>query len=417
MTNLRGLVIAGAPDDTLNLGVTALNRSTISAINAIEPGTELTVLDYGRGSGTRTQRIGDAEITWTRRGHRDGRRYWRTDNLATMQAMRRIGLHVGAAAPIKRAAAVLDIGGGDSFADLYGVERFRLIADLRQLVLAIGTPLVLLPQTYGPFVAPAVRAEAQDIVVRSSMAWARDADSYCALRDLVGDDFDERRHREGVDVAFGLPPREPTAPEAAELLAALRPGAVGLNVSGLIYNDPEARERYGHVLDYRKVTNQIVRELLDHGVEQLVLVPHVLAEAGSYERDRTACEQVLETFGNDPRIVIAPDLDADEVKYLIGRLHWFCGTRMHATIAALSSGVPCATVAYSLKARGVFASCSAAHNVADARELADADAVDVVLASYRSADEDRPSIAAAAATLSDAALAQMADIISGIEVR
>ena len=39
---------------------------------------------------------------------------------------------------------------------------------------------------------------------------------------------------------------------------------------------------------------------------------------------------------------------------------------MHATIAALSSGVPCATVAYSLKARGVFASCGMAHAVADA---------------------------------------------------
>ena len=41
---------------------------------------------------------------------------------------------------------------------------------------------------------------------------------------------------------------------------------------------------------------------------------------------------------------------------------------MHSTIAALSSGVATAALAYSLKTRGVFATCGMAEAVVDLRE-------------------------------------------------
>ena len=58
--------------------------------------------------------------------------------------------------------------------------------------------------------------------------------------------------------------------------------------------------------------------------------------------------------------MLSPDLDASEVKWCISKLDWFVGSRMHATIAALSSGVPCAAIAYSRKFRGVFATLGVA---------------------------------------------------------
>ena len=50
---------------------------------------------------------------------------------------------------------------------------------------------------------------------------------------------------------------------------------------------------------------------------------------------------------------------------MIGRLDWFCGTRMHSTIAALSSGTPAAAMAYSPKFQGVFGLCDLGHRVVD----------------------------------------------------
>jgi polysaccharide pyruvyl transferase WcaK-like protein len=50
-------------------------------------------------------------------------------------------------------------------------------------------------------------------------------------------------------------------------------------------------------------------------------------------------------------------------------MDWFCGTRMHSTIAGLSSGVPTAAIAYSDKTLGVFESCGVENQVIDPRQL------------------------------------------------
>ena len=76
-------------------------------------------------------------------------------------------------------------------------------------------------------------------------------------------------------------------------------------------------------------------------------------------------------------------LDACELKWLIAQTDWFCGTRMHATIAALSSGVPTAALAYSLKTRGVFATCAMASAVVDLREQAGPDVLERLLQLWR----------------------------------
>jgi polysaccharide pyruvyl transferase WcaK-like protein len=54
---------------------------------------------------------------------------------------------------------------------------------------------------------------------------------------------------------------------------------------------------------------------------------------------------------------------------VIGQTDWFCGTRMHSCIAALSQGVPTAGIAYSDKALGVFETAGAGDALLDARAL------------------------------------------------
>ena len=280
-------------------------------------------------------------------------------------------------ASIRRAAAVLDISGGDSFTDLYGTARWNLVALPKIISLRVGTPLLLLPQTYGPFANPRRRAEAASIVDRARCAWARDPDGYAALRELLGDRFDPVRHREGVDVAFALPSRPPVGRIASECLpSGSDEVVVGLNVSGLIMNDPDSAARqFGLTIDYPRVVLELSRRLLDDVADRLVLVPHVRG-TGS-ESDDVACQAVAAELAMPDRVsVLPPGLGASETKWYLSQLDWFCGTRMHATIGALSTGVPAAAIAYSLKTKGVFETCDMGHAVVDARSSSNHDVVD-----------------------------------------
>jgi colanic acid/amylovoran biosynthesis protein len=46
-------------------------------------------------------------------------------------------------------------------------------------------------------------------------------------------------------------------------------------------------------------------------------------------------------------------MNATQLKYIISQCRFFIGARTHATIAAMSTGVPCTSIAYSVKARGI----------------------------------------------------------------
>ena len=273
--------------------------------------------------------------------------------------------------------SALDISGGDSFTDLYGPQRFQTVCLPKLTALRLGRPLILLPQTYGPFQAEDTRRRAASIVRRASMAWARDARSFETLKQLLGDAFDPERHRVGVDVAFGMKAQAPGADAAAALPfeAAARAGrpVVGFNVSGLIWNDPEkARTRYGFRADYREVVVRFLTRLLEREDIELLLVPHVLAASGHVESDTDACVAAREALPEALRArahVLRGVDTAPQAKWVIARCDWFCGTRMHATIAGLSSAVPTAAIAYSLKTAGVFETCSVGDAVVDPREL------------------------------------------------
>jgi len=63
----------------------------------------------------------------------------------------------------------LSIAGGDSFSDIYGLRRFIYVALPQILVLLLGKPLVLLPQTYGPLKGRCSRMIARFIFRRAAL--------------------------------------------------------------------------------------------------------------------------------------------------------------------------------------------------------------------------------------------------------
>jgi polysaccharide pyruvyl transferase WcaK-like protein len=239
---------------------------------------------------------------------------------------------------------------------------------------------------------------------------------------LLGNHFDPEKHICGVDVAFQLPIVEPPDDTLQLLKNAGIDGdqeCVGINVSGLIYNDElAAKETYGFVADYRQLILETIRELAQSSDALIVLVPHVVAESGKVESDIGACHAVVKSLSAEPfadRLTVAPMFtDPRQIKWLISKLSWFCGTRMHSAIAGLSSGVPTCGIAYSVKTQGVFETCHMGNEVVDPRVDDTEDVVRKIVASFARRDAVRAAMPENIADVISTSRSQFAKIFSAI---
>ncbi len=418
------ICIVGAAPDTSNLGVSALFASIVHGLKTRMPDVPLVVFDNGLGVRKKRHRVSvNLDVEVEHRGMRMGQRVDRSENLYNLSWLSNLGA-LGTALNanlrcLANARAILDISGGDSFSDIYGAQRFWSVVLPKQLALRLQVPLILLPQTYGPYRADKLKAQASRAIAGARAAWARDARSYDILRELLGDNYCDRKHRLGVDMAFALEPvpipRE-LPNELRQMLADKQRPLVGLNISGLIFNDPAASGQYGFRANYQALIAGFVDRLLTETDANLMLVPHVLS---SYEgeSDNLACQRIYNSVSNElqSRVTIAPiHVDQCEVKWLIGHCDWFCGTRMHATIASLSQGIPTATVNYSDKARGVFESCQQGSEVYDPRQLDTAQVVEHLMDSVRRRESIGSGLATALPGVRRQASAQMDEIVATI---
>ncbi|MEO1061366.1 MAG: polysaccharide pyruvyl transferase family protein [Actinomycetota bacterium] len=410
----------GAAADTWNLGVTALMESTVLAVHRSRPAAGMVVFDNGFGERSGVIEAGGQPLRIELRGARHSRRLHRGDTLWTIRAASVFGgLGNGAAQRIRTARAVFDLSGGDSFTDLYGAERLRQILLHKQIVLSLRTPLVLLPQTYGPFRSERAERAAAKLVRGAAAAWARDPISHERLRDLLGADFDADRHRLGVDVAFGLPPLPPSsfalpAPLSHWLGDDRDRPVVGLNVSGLCYRSAESAAALGLTVDYPKVIHGLVDRLLAESDARIVLLAHVRAPIGHEQSDQEANFAAFDRLSerDRQRVVVAPlPSTASEAKGLISLFDWFCGTRMHSTIAALGSGVPTGGLAYSIKMAGVFELCDQAEHVADATVDDDATVLDRLWWSWEHREQAERRLAPARAVVVSRAMSQLDEVL------
>src|SRR5699024_9004328 len=196
------------------------------------------------------------------------------------------------------------------------------------------------------------------------------------------------------DVAFALPVRRPPESVAMEVEGFSDEIVAGVNVSGLLYG--QARQsRFGLAGDYAGTMAKIVKALLIHGA-RVMFVPHV--HGGWGESDLAAAQNIynsLEAPDRERTFIVPSELRASELKWCIAQTHWFIGSRMHATIAALSTSTPAFGYAYSYKTLGVFGTCGMEAHVADARTIAGEDAVRQALGSFSLRERIRTELAVA----------------------
>jgi polysaccharide pyruvyl transferase WcaK-like protein len=237
---------------------------------------------------------------------------------------------------------MLDIGAGDSFADIYPDKRFAYIMATKAIPIMAGTPLILSPQTIGPFTRQPHSWAAAWACRKAKVVFARDPLSMAVLQKLAP----TANARQVIDVAFALPFDRPAKVPGG-------PIKVGLNVSGLLMSGGySGSNQYGLGFDYPAMTRSLITAFTAMPGVELHLVPHVIAPDMPRDDDGAACDALKAEFPQVHRIANFPSPSA--AKSCIAGLDFLIGARMHATIAAYSAGIPVVPISYSRKFEGLY---------------------------------------------------------------
>jgi colanic acid/amylovoran biosynthesis protein len=244
-------------------------------------------------------------------------------------------------ASMRSSDLVVDIGEGDSWTDIYGLRRYLLQVGSKLTALAMGKPLVLAPQTMGPFENKARRWLATRVMNGATAVFARDELSMAYLqKQKITAPIDEY-----VDVAFRLPfTPQPKMPGKVR---------VGLNVSGLLYRGGySGANELGMALDYKRLSDTLIENLLARDEVEVHLIAHVVSKKTGNDDDGSIIPDLVARF---PALKVAPAFStASEAKSYMSGLDFVVAGRMHACIGAFSSGVPVVPIAYSRKFNGLF---------------------------------------------------------------
>jgi polysaccharide pyruvyl transferase WcaK-like protein len=326
------VLVLWADDRSPNLGVRVLARGTADLVRRVHPDAEIVHLHYGRGPAPVP--VGD----------------WR----------RLVKERAKPSSPLRDWLAGFDLAvdtrAGDSFADIYGLRRLMTHSLLAELATQSGTPVVLGPQTIGPFGTRRGRAAGRWSMRRARAVITRDSKSaeYAAH---LGRPVDAV----ATDVVFAL--GRPAVARDRDVL---------LNVSGLLWN---ANPHVDHDR-YRTAVVALSRGLLAAG-RRVELLAHVL-ESPAADNDVPAVRAAAELI-DDPRVGVLVPQSLDEARSMTASAHLVVGSRMHACLNALSTGTPAVPLAYSRKFEPLLADLGWPHTV-DLRSADDPAAAVLALA-------------------------------------
>jgi colanic acid/amylovoran biosynthesis protein len=271
--------------------------------------------------------------------------------------------------------AVCDISGGDSFAEIYGSKVFNGQCHQKELAIRLKKPLILLPQTIGPFTTSYAKDRARNILDKACLVATREVDGLSELEQWNGN-LDHRFIR-CPDLAISMAPfaipdfQLPFHNENGGTL-------IGLNVSGLLW---ESNADFSVAANYRELVWRLIEWSLEHTKNKLLLLPHVfnprrqavvssggLNEYPELELTGEIVREAKTRWGSRVAAIDQP-YSAPQLKWIIGKCDFFIGARMHSCIAGLSQGVPTVTLAYSKKATGVLGMLNAEDLVVDLRSM------------------------------------------------
>ncbi len=247
---------------------------------------------------------------------------------------------------IREASLVIALGG-----DVFSSDYASAPAHLHPLQFALRhhVPVAMLGHSIGPFKTAAESSQWLDVARRCSLITVRESLSLdYLLRDLK---LPAQLVALTADPAMLLQP--PEAEQTESLLA-----AYGISAgTPLVAIAPSQG-----VIEYARLDAnrhldawvEVVRTLIDRIGAEVLIVPHV-QETYVANDDRLIAAEIHRRLDFDRRVhLAAADHTASEYKGMIAACDLIVAQRMHAAIAAISSGKPALLVGYSVKSRGII---------------------------------------------------------------
>ena len=236
---------------------------------------------------------------------------------------------------------VFDISEGDSFSDIYGLQRFNLIYNSKKYFNLLRKKQFLLPQTIGPFANIKVKNKAFNLIKKINCICARDKQSY----NFVCENIKHNEVYQNIDVAFALPFEKQIFNNDQT--------NIGLNISGLLWNGGYTKNnQFNLKANYQELILSIIEYFVQIKKVKIHLIGHVFSKTESIEDDHTINLFIKNKY---PQFNMSPIFQNPvESKSYISGLDFFIGSRMHTCIAAFSAGIPVFPLAYSRKFNGLF---------------------------------------------------------------
>lgn len=237
----------------------------------------------------------------------------------------------------KKCNYVFDFTEGDSFTDLYGLNRFLSTSFLKYAAIKNKSNLILGPQTIGPFHNKIVENIAKRILEKSYYIYSRDNLTEIYVENLIG-----KKCNTVIDVAFGLPYSVTRHKTDGKI-------RLGINISGLLWKNE--KNNINLTVDYREYINKLIERYYNDKNYEIHLIAHVIA-LGNEDDDVYVINEIKSRY---PKCIVMPYYNSPiDIKTYISGLDILTGARMHATIAAYSTKVAVIPFSYSRKFEGLF---------------------------------------------------------------
>jgi polysaccharide pyruvyl transferase WcaK-like protein len=294
------VLILWADKDSTNLGVRALASGAEALVDRLWPDNRAEFQSFGNGAAPvwiNTRSLLENSLT--------GKRTI-TDWIATYDL-------------------VLDMRWGDSFSDIYGIRRLAAMNSLSLLARRANVPVVMGPQTIGPFKSRLGRRIGLQALHSATAVITRDSTSAQYSRSLG-----RTPDAESTDVVFAIPVSDHQ-----------KKADVAVNVSGLLW------QRNPHVdyVAYRETVVDLCNSLVEAG-RRVTIFSHVL-DSPDPDNDEPALAALHTQL--ESRVERFTPSSLEEVRAFCSSARIVVGSRMHACLNSLSVGTPAIPLSYSRK--------------------------------------------------------------------
>jgi polysaccharide pyruvyl transferase WcaK-like protein len=289
------------------------------------------------------------------------------------------------------ADVIIDFSEGDGFGDTYGFKVLLRHSLGKFIALHLGKPLAIFPQTMGPFRRRISRLLARYLLRRADLVCVREQISEEIVQGVIGSSGNVFCL---ADMAFLMKEADISAVPSLLAECSRTDKPIGVNISGFLWH--RGLDKYSEnnaAFDYQEMIVGMIRRLVQETDRPVVLIPHVFSENPGAD-DLFACreaQELLRDLGGKVYL-IEQNYSSPEIKAIIAQCEFFIGARMHACIAALSTGTPVVPISYSHKFAGILQRFEIQDWLVDPNALSQEQAIDLVLLGYEHREEIRKRI-------------------------